>query len=155
MPSPRMISSICPDALLVRETRWMWIAFFMPEPSLITGVYWVRNTPAWLLGIEADDINRLVLRDEGLFRFDEQFFRDGLAFRPIDVDVPFDLYRRAGEQERKRLRYVDPRCLRLRLDELLQVHIALYRQGTGTSCHFVCSVQTRKNAPCLNVLSMT
>jgi hypothetical protein len=45
IPPSRVISSIWPEALLVRDTRWMWIAFFMPEPSLIAGAYWDRNTP--------------------------------------------------------------------------------------------------------------
>ncbi len=46
IPSPRVRSSICPAALLVRDTRWIWIAFSMPDPSLITGVYLGKNTPA-------------------------------------------------------------------------------------------------------------
>ncbi len=44
-----------------------------------------------VVGIESDDIDGFILRDEGLLPSGEQHFRIRFSSRPVHIDVPFSL----------------------------------------------------------------
>ncbi len=66
------------DLIFYSQACFDWGALFNKHTDMV-------------VGIESDDIDGFILRDEGLLRSDEQLFHIRFSSRPVHIDVPLDL----------------------------------------------------------------